>query len=168
MNRVRLLTTMALFIAIGTLGSQFIWFPAGIAKAYPVQHAVSVLAAILLGPIPATIIAFLISLLRNLLGLGSLLAFPGSMVGALLAGLCYKYFRKTYYAALGEIIGTGIIGALFSVVFAKVLMNTTFGAFFFIPPFLVSSVSGSVIALLITSRIKIDQFSLYKKQQKGV
>lgn len=168
MNRVRLLTTMALFIAIGTLGSQFIWFPAGIAKAYPVQHAVSVLAAILLGPIPATIIAFLISLLRNLLGLGSLLAFPGSMVGALLAGLGYKYFRKTYYAALGEVIGTGIIGALFSVVFAKVLMNTTFGAFFFIPPFLVSSVSGSVIALLITSRIKIDQFSLYKKQQKGV
>src|SRR5690625_2611849 len=167
MQRVRLLTGMVLFIAIGTLGSQFIWFPAGIAKAYPVQHAVNVLAAILLGPIPATIIAFVISLIRNMLGFGSLLAFPGSMIGALLAGLSYKYFRKNYYAALGEVVGTGIIGALFSVVFAKVLMNTTFGALFFIPPFLISSISGSIIALLITSRIKTEQFSLYETKQKG-
>ena len=53
MNRTRLLTTMALFVAIGTLGSHLLWFPAGIAKAYPVQHAVNVLAAVTLGPLPA-------------------------------------------------------------------------------------------------------------------
>ena len=124
MNRTRLLTTMALLVAVGTLGSQFIWFPAGIAKAYPVQHAVNVLAAVMLGPGPAVAIAFVIGLLRNMLGLGSLLAFPGGMIGAFLAGYLYKKFGKKYFAAIGEVIGTGVIGALFSVPFAKILMGT--------------------------------------------
>lgn len=154
MNRTKLLTVMALFVAIGTLGAQFIWFPAGIAKAYPVQHAVNVLAAIMLGPIPALVIAFLISLLRNMLGLGSLLAFPGSMIGALLAGILYQRFGRYYVAAIGEVVGTGVIGALFSVPFAKILMGTAFGAFFFIPPFLISSVTGAAIALFIASRVE--------------
>lgn len=153
MSRTRLMTVMALFIAIGTLGSQVIWFPAGIAKAYPAQHAINVLAAIMLGPLPAVIIAFIIGLLRNMLGLGSLLAFPGGMIGAFLAGVLYKRFGKNSLAALGEVIGTGIIGALFSVPFAKILMGTAFGAFFFIPPFLISSVTGAGIALLIASRV---------------
>jgi len=147
------MTTMALFVAIGVLGSQFIWFPAGIAKAYPVQHAVNVLAAVLLGTTPAVIIAFLISLIRVMLGLGSILAFPGSMIGAFLAGILYKTLKKKRYAGLGEIVGTGIIGALFAIPYAKILMGTTFGAFFFIPPFLISSLAGTLIALFILGRI---------------
>lgn len=156
MSRTRKLTTMALFVAIGTIGSQFIWFPAGIAKAYPVQHAVNVLSAIMLGTGPAVTIAFVIGLLRNMLGLGSLLAFPGGMIGAFLAGILYWKFRKKYLAAIGEVVGTGIIGALFAVPFAKVLMGTTFGAVFFIPPFLISSLTGSLLALFIASRIKLN------------
>ena len=44
----------------------------------------------MLGPGYAVGIAFGSSLLRNLLGWGTLLAFPGSMFGALLAGLFYR------------------------------------------------------------------------------
>lgn len=153
MNRTKLLTTMAVFIAIGTLGSQLIWFPAGVAKAYPVQHAINVMAAVMLGTGPAVIIAFIIGLLRNLLGLGSLLAFPGGMIGAFLAGFLYKRFRHSIAAAIGEIIGTGVIGALFAVPFAKILMGTAFGALFFIPPFLVSSITGSFIGVFIVLRL---------------
>ena len=154
MNRTRLITTMAVLIAIGTLGSQLLWFPAGIAKAYPVQHAVNVIAAILLGPGPAVIIAFMIGLLRNLLGLGTLLAFPGGMIGAFLAGFLYQRFRKKGWAAVGEIIGTGIIGSLFSVPFAKFFLGSAFGALFFMPSFLVSSITGATIALFIASRVQ--------------
>ena len=153
MNKTRLLTTMAVFIAIGTLGSQLIWFPAGVAKAYPVQHAINVIAAIMLGTGPAVIIAFVIGLLRNILGLGSVLAFPGGMIGAFLAGILYKRFRHNIAAAIGEVLGTGVIGALFAVPFAKILMGTAFGAMFFIPPFLVSSITGSFIGIFIVSRI---------------
>lgn len=154
MNRTRLITTMAVLIAIGTLGSQLLWFPAGIAKAYPVQHAVNVIAAIILGPGPAVIIAFMIGLLRNLLGLGTLLAFPGGMIGAFLAGFLYQRFGRNIWAAIGEIIGTGIIGSLLSVPFAKIFLGSSFGALFFMPSFLVSSTTGAVIAIFIVSRVK--------------
>lgn len=158
MNRTRLLTTMAILVAIGILGSQFIWFPAGIAKAYPVQHAVNVIAAVMLGPGPAVIIAFLIALLRNMLGLGTILAFPGGMVGAFLAGWLYRLTGRNYAAALGESFGTGIIGSLFAVPFARILLGDAAGAFFFIPPFLVSSVSGALIGWFIAVKLKQANF----------
>lgn len=153
MNKTRLITTMAVFIAIGTISAQLIWFPAGVARAYPVQHAINVVAAVTLGPGPAVIIAFMISLLRNMLGLGTLLAFPGAMVGAFLAGFLYKQTKKQSLAALGEGIGSGVIGALFAVPFAYVFMGTSAGAFVFIPPFLVSSISGAILGLLVVSKV---------------
>lgn len=160
MKKTRLLTTMSLFVAIGILGSQFIWFPIGVGKAYPIQHTINVLAAITLGTGPAVGIAFVIGIIRNLLGLGSLVAFPGGMIGAFLAGISYKYFRKHYAAAFGEVIGTGIIGALFSVPFAKLFMGSAFGTLFFVPGFLISSISGASLALLIAGRIQARNISL--------
>ncbi|GGB42672.1 hypothetical protein GCM10011409_20320 [Lentibacillus populi] len=154
MNRTRLLTTMAVFVAIGTIGAQILWFPAGIAKAYPVQHAVNVMAAVMLGPAPAVIIAFMIGLLRNLLGFGTILAFPGGMIGAFLAGYLYKSFGKKIYAALGEFIGTGVLGSLFAVPLANLLMGNSVGALFFFPSFLASSGAGALIGWLIVIRLK--------------
>ncbi|MRH44226.1 energy coupling factor transporter S component ThiW [Aquibacillus halophilus] len=157
MNNTRLLTTMAVFVAIGTIGSSLLWFPTGIAKAYPVQHAVNVMSAVILGPIPAMAIAFMIGLLRNLLGLGTLLAFPGGMIGALFAGFLYRWTKKKYMAATGEIIGTGIIGSLLSVPYANILMGQSLGAIAFVPGFLVSSCTGAIIGLFVLSRIKHTQ-----------
>lgn len=154
MNRTRLLTTMAVFIALGTIGSQLLWFPAGIAKAYPVQHAINVMAAIILGPGPAVIIAFMTGLVRFMLGVGTLLAFPGGMIGAFLAGILYKKFGHKILAVVGEVVGTGIIGSLFSVPYANLLMGSSLGAFVFLPSFLVSSVSGAIIGYIIVIRVK--------------
>ncbi|WP_338753723.1 energy coupling factor transporter S component ThiW [Bacillus sp. FJAT-52991] len=153
MSRVNKLTYMAVLVAIATYASALIWFPAGVAKAYPVQHAINVIAAVLLGPIPAVVIAFVTSLLRNLLGTGSLLAFPGSMIGAFLAGYLYQKTNRMWTASLGEVIGTGVIAPLFAVPYAKVFMGTTVGAFFFLPSFLVSSLSGAVIGLILVKRL---------------
>ncbi|MFC4024823.1 energy coupling factor transporter S component ThiW [Oceanobacillus longus] len=154
MSRTLLLTTMAVFVAIGTIGAQLLWFPTGIARAYPVQHAVNVMAAIMLGPGPAVAIAFMIGLLRNMLGLGTLLAFPGGMVGAFLAGYIYKKVGKKGWAVIGETIGSGVIGSLFAVPFARILMGTSVGAFAFLPGFLVSSITGAFIGWFIVSRVK--------------
>jgi energy coupling factor transporter S component ThiW len=160
MNKTRLLTTMAVFVAIGTLGAQMLWFPAGIAKAYPVQHAVNVMAAIILGPVPAVVIAFTIGVLRVLLGIGTLLAFPGGMIGALLSGIFFKVSGKKIFAVVGEVIGTGIIGALFAVPYAQVLMGSSAGAFAFLPSFLVSSIAGAMIGLVVVSRVSRKQLLL--------
>lgn len=150
----RKLVLMTVFTAIAVAGSVFVSFPAGIARAYPIQHAVNVIAAILLGPIPAVIIAFMTGLVRILTGTGSLLVFPGGMIGAALAGLLYKQSGRVWLAATGEIIGTGIIASLFAVPYAAVLMGTTVTAFFFMPPFLVSSVSGAIIGIVVALRLQ--------------
>ncbi|MGJ9382825.1 energy coupling factor transporter S component ThiW [Salipaludibacillus sp. CF4.18] len=154
MNRTHKLTLMAMLIAIGIVGAAFIWFPAGVARAYPIQHAVNVIAAVLLGPGPAIVIAFAIGLIRNMLGLGTLLAFPGGMAGALLAGLAYRWTKKKSMAAVGEIIGTGIIGSLLAVPIAQLFLGQAAGVFFFIPGFLISSIAGAALALLVLSRIR--------------
>ncbi|GGD12172.1 energy coupling factor transporter S component ThiW [Pontibacillus salipaludis] len=153
MNKTRMITTMAIFVAIGTLGAKMLWFPAGIAKAYPVQHVVNVMAAVTLGPLPVVAIAFMIGVLRVLLGLGTLLAFPGGMIGAFLAGILYKFSKRKGFAVVGEVLGTGVIGALFAVPYAQLFMGTSVGALAFLPPFFVSSVSGAFLGWFVLSRV---------------
>lgn len=106
------LTLSALLIALGTLLAHVIYIPVGVSKCFPVQHTINVLSGVLLGPGYALANAFIISLLRNILGTGSLLAFPGSIFGAFLAGLLFRKSKKYSLAVLGEIFGTGILGGL--------------------------------------------------------
>ncbi|MBB5172547.1 energy coupling factor transporter S component ThiW [Texcoconibacillus texcoconensis] len=154
MNHTQRLTLMAVLIAIGIVGAQFIWFPTGVARAYPIQHTVNVIAGVLLGPGPAVAVAFGIGLLRNMLGIGSLLAFPGGMIGALFAGLAYRWTKKSGLAAVGEIIGTSILGSLLAVPIAAVFLGQAEGILFFVPGFLVSSVTGAILALMVLWRIQ--------------
>jgi energy coupling factor transporter S component ThiW len=148
---IRKLTFTALFMAIGVLSAHLVYIPIGVAKCFPVQHAINVLLAVLLGTRYSVSGAFGISLLRNILGTGSLLAFPGSMIGAALAGILYKRTNHILGAVVGEIIGTGIIGGLVAFPVAKYIVGTQVGAFFFVVPFLVSTIGGSIIACLIYS-----------------
>ena len=144
---------MAMFVAIGVAGSAFVYFPAGIARAYPIQHAINVIAAVLFGPGPAVLIAFLTGVVRVLTGTGSLLAFPGGMIGALLAGILYARFGKVWLAAIGEVVGTGIIASLVAVPYARLFLGTEFGALFFVPPFFISSLAGALLGMVLVVRL---------------
>lgn len=147
--QTRKLTSAALLVAIGTLSAHLIYIPAGVSKCFPVQHAINVMAAVLLGPDYAVAIGFLIATLRNLLGTGSILAFPGSMIGALVAGLAYQRFKNIPAAMAGEVFGTGIIGGFVAWIMATLLLGSKTAAWFFIPPFLISTIGGSIIAGLL-------------------
>ena len=110
---------------------------------------VKVICAVLLGPWYGLGAAFIASLLRTLLGLGSLLAFPGSMCGALLCGLIYKKFGKIIPTLVAEVFGTGVIGGLLAYPIAIAFMGVSAAnvAFYaYIVPFLISTVAGSLIA----------------------
>jgi len=143
------LTFSALFVAIGVLSAHLIFIPIGVSKCFPIQHAINILLAVLLGTRYSVSAAFATSLLRNILGTGSLLAFPGSMIGAALAGILYKKTNSIWGAIIGEIIGTGVIGGLLAFPVAKYLIGSQAGALFFVVPFLVSTIGGSVIAYLL-------------------
>jgi len=143
------LTLTAMMIAIGTISSNLFYIPIGVTKVFPVQHFMNVLSAVLLGPYYAVAQAFGVSLLRNLMGTGSLFAFPGSMVGALLASLLFWKTRKLYLAFIGEVIGTGILGALLSYPIATLILGQKATLFGFIPLFIFSSFAGALLGFII-------------------
>lgn len=148
------LTVTALFAAVAVVGSLFS-FPVFGSKCAPVQHLVNVLCAVILGPWWGLAQAFVASLIRNLLGLGSPLAFPGSMCGALLGGLLYQYGKKLPFAYIGEVVGTGILGGMLSYPIAYFIMGNEAAALFtFVVPFLISTCGGTLIAIIITLPLK--------------
>ncbi len=143
------LTMAAMFVAIGVILGNVVYIPVGVSKCFPIQHAINVMSAVILGPGYGVLIAFVISLLRNILGTGSLLAFPGSMIGALLAGLAYKYTKNKYITFIAEVFGTGVLGGLVAFPVAKYFMGKEVAIFFFVYPFILSSIGGSLIAIII-------------------
>ncbi|MEH6905370.1 energy coupling factor transporter S component ThiW [Neobacillus drentensis] len=149
MTKTYKLTLTAMMIAIGTISSNLFYIPIGFTKVFPIQHFMNVLSAVLLGPYYAVAQAFGVSLLRNLMGTGSLFAFPGSMVGALLASLLFWKTRKLYLAFIGEVIGTGILGALLSYPIATLILGQKATVFGFIPLFIFSSFAGALLGFII-------------------
>ena len=148
-SSVRKLTLAGLLVAVAVVGSLFS-IPVLGSKCSPVQHMVNVLAAVMLGPWYACGMGFAAALIRNLLGLGSLLAFPGSMIGALL----YKLWPKLPVAYVGEVFGTGILGGMASYPIAAVLMNNSAAALFtFVPSFLISTAVGAAISVFVLAAL---------------
>ena len=156
--KTRKLAVAALFAAVAVVGST-ISFPVLGAKCAPVQHMMNVLGAVLLGPGYTVLSAFAASVIRNLTGLGSPLAFPGSMCGALCASLLYQKTKKLPAAYAGEVVGTGIIGGMLSYPVAKLVMGNSAAALFtFVVPFLISTCGGTIIAAVITLALKRSGF----------
>ena len=147
------LAMAGVFTALAVVGSM-LSVPVASSKCAPVQHMINILSAVLLGPGYSVGIAFVASLLRNILRLGSFLAFPGSMCGALIGGLCYKFSKKLPLAYIGELFGTGIIGALAAYPIAVYVMGKEAALFAYVLPFIISSAGGTVIAIFLVTALK--------------
>lgn len=149
-------------VAIGVALAPYTSFPIGIAKVNPTQHFVNVLAAVLLGPWWAVLTAAVIAVLRNAMGVGTLLAFPGGMIGAFLGGIAFRVVHRTWAAAAGEIIGTGGIAPVVSALLvAPFLMGKAIPLLALVPSFLFSTVAGAllgVLALRLLQRADIVHF----------
>ncbi|GAB4557809.1 MAG: hypothetical protein Kow0047_02470 [Anaerolineae bacterium] len=146
--RTRPVAQAIVLIALGVALAPFTSFPIGIAKINPTQHFINVVGAVLLGPWWAVAIAAIIAILRISMGVGTILAFPGGMIGALLAGLTYRYTRNIYLAAVGEVFGTGILAAIVSGLWvAPFLMHKTMSLSLLIASFLGSTVVGSILGV---------------------
>ncbi len=153
MSNAKKLAVAALFVAIAVALSSFS-IPVGAARAFPIQHMINILSAVMLGPIYGVLVAFVTAIIRVSIGTGTLLAFPGSMIGALLAALLYRKSESLYAAFLGEVIGTGIFGALAAYPVAALLMSREAALFAFIIPFSISSLVGAGLGLMGVSILK--------------
>jgi len=156
--------TAALFVALGIALSPFS-IPVLGARIFPVQSLLNVLGAFFLGPVYALLVALIVSLIRNATGLGTPLAYMGSMPGALLAALAFwgvmrgtqvdergTFFPRRmlfamFAAAGGEILGTGILGAIVDgAVVAPVILHHRILLTLYLLPFLLAALIGSLAA----------------------
>lgn len=167
-TNVTKLALAAMLTAVAVVGSM-LSFPVFASKCSPVQHIVNILCAVFLGPTYGLISAFLAALLRNLMGLGSLLAFPGSMFGALLCGIVYKYTKNIWLTCVGEVFGTAVLGGLCAYPIAIAFMGqgaADIAFYAYIIPFLISTAVGAVISALLIFTMK--RSGLLKNIQNGL
>ncbi len=159
-SNTKKLALAGILCAVAVVGSLFS-FPVFGSKCSPVQHMVNILCAVLLGPGYGVAAAFTASLIRNLLGLGSLMAFPGSMFGALLCGLVYVKTKSITGTLLGEVFGTAVLGGLCAYPVAILFMDKSAAglAFYvYIVPFFISTAAGAIISAIL----------IYSLQKAGV
>jgi energy coupling factor transporter S component ThiW len=161
---VKKLSLAGVLVAVGVACSTF-YIPVGVSKVFPVQHFINVLAAVMLGPVYGVGMAFSTSLLRNFMGTGSLLAFPGSMCGALISGVLYQYTKKLGAAFIGEVAGTGILGALIAYPVAVQFLSSKAAFYGFIIPFSISSFAGALLSLSLLLALK--KAGILKKLIRG-
>jgi len=149
----KLLVQLSLYTAIGVFLASFLWFPAGPTKCFPGQHIVNAVAGVLLGPIHASIVALLIGIIRNLVGWGTIFAFPGGIPGALTVGMFSLLLghKKRHFAAFSEPLGTVFIGGTLSTIVIGLNPSTLL---FIWSNFAISSVPGSIIGFIILTSIR--------------
>ena len=139
----------ALTVALSTF-----YIPVGTTKCFPAQHMMNGVAGVLLGPWYAVLMATATGSIRNILGLGTLYAFPGGIPGALVVGLVHKYFKKSDIAAIAEPLGTVAIGATFSALLLAPMQGHNLTMYFFWMAFAVSSVPGAVLGVIVLKAVR--------------
>ncbi len=133
----------------------------------PMAHLINIVCAVLLGPWYALGCAVAIGIIRMLFMGIPPLALTGAVFGAFLSGLFYRLSKgKIFMAVLGEIIGTGIIGAIVSYPVMTIFWNREgLTWFFYVPSFIGGTLIGGSIAYLILRKLA-ENGSLAKMQVK--
>lgn len=149
---------MAMMIAIGVVISPIL----RVEGMCPMAHLINVTCAVFLGPFPTFLCAVLIGIIRMIFMGIPPLALTGAIFGAFFAGLFYRLSKgKIICAVIGEIFGTGIIGAIASYpVMTYIWGRDGLTWFFYVPSFIAGTViGGSVGYILLRQLNKIGQLT---------
>lgn len=158
---------LAMLVAVGVVISPIL----RVEGMCPMAHLINIVCAVLLGPWWSLLCAVLIGAIRMLfLGIPPL-ALTGAVFGAVLSGVFYRLSNgKILAACLGEVIGTGVIGAVVSYPVMTLLWNGT-GAynhltlFFYVPSFIGGTLIGGAAAFLLLGALsRSGQLALIQKK----
>lgn len=155
MNQNQKLTKMiflAMMVAVGVVISPIL----RVEGMCPMAHFINVTCAVLLGPWYAFICACAIGFIRMaFMGIPPL-ALTGAVFGAFLSGVFYRLSKgKLVCAFLGEVVGTGIIGAIVSYPVMTLLWGRTgLTWFFYVPSFIAGTLIGGSIAFLFLKQLQ--------------
>ena len=157
------LVVLAMLIALGVVISPIL----RVEGMCPMAHLINIVCSVLLGPWYSLLCATLIGIIRMLtMGIPPI-ALTGAIFGAFLSGVFYRLSKgKIICAVLGEIIGTGIIGAIAS----YPVMTLFWGKegltwLFYVPSFICGTLIGGSIAYVFLRKLAANG-ALAQMQQK--
>ena len=121
----------------------------------PMAHFINIVCSVFLGPWYSLLCATLIGIIRmSTMGIPPI-ALTGAIFGAFFSGVFYRASKgKIVFAVIGEVIGTGIIGALLS----YPVMNFFWGKeglswLFYVPSFICGTLIGGSIAYVFLRKL---------------
>ncbi len=150
-NKLLRMVVLSVLIALGVVISPILRFEG----MCPMAHFINIVCAVLLGPFEALLCAVLIGIIRMIfLGIPPI-ALTGAIFGAFLSGVFYKVSKgKLLFAVLGEIIGTGIIGAIASYpVMTFIWGEEGLSWLFYVPSFICGTLIGGSIAFVFLRKL---------------
>ena len=143
--------TIALLVALGVVISPIL----RVEGMCPMAHFINIVCSVFLGPWYSLLCATLIGIIRMVIMGIPPIALTGAIFGAFLSGVFYRVSKgKIIFAVLGEIIGTGIIGAIVS----YPVMNFIWGKeglswLFYVPSFIGGTLIGGSIAYVFLKKL---------------
>ena len=135
---------LAMLIAIGVVISPIL----RVEGMCPMAHFINIVCSVFLGPWYSLLCATLIGIIRMVtMGIPPI-ALTGAIFGAFLSGVFYRLSNgRIIFAVLGEIVGTGIIGAILSYPVMTFLWGKEgLSWLFYVPSFICGTLIGGSIA----------------------
>jgi len=137
---------LAMMVAMGVVISPIL----RIEGMCPMAHFINILCSVILGPWYSLLCATLIGVIRMFFMGIPPLALTGAVFGAFLSGVLYRVSKgKLICAIIGEIIGTGVIGAILSYpIMTFIWGRTGLRWMFYVPSFIMATFIGGTIAFI--------------------
>lgn len=138
------LVTLSMLIALGVVISPIL----RVEGMCPMAHFINIVCSVFLGPWYSLLCATLIGVIRMMLMGIPPIALTGAVFGAFLSGVFYRASRgRILFAVLGEILGTGVIGAILSYPVMTFLWGKEgLSWLFYVPSFICGTLIGGSIA----------------------
>ena len=138
------LVTLSMLIALGVVISPIL----RVEGMCPMAHFINIVCSVFLGPWYSLLCATLIGIIRMMLMGIPPIALTGAVFGAFLSGVFYRMSKgRIIFAVLGEIIGTGVIGAIMSYPVMTFLWGKEgLSWLFYVPSFICGTLIGGSIA----------------------
>lgn len=136
----------------------------------PTAHLINIVCSVLLGPWYSLLCATMIGVIRMIfLGIPPL-ALTGAVFGAFLSGVLYRASNgKIIFAVIGEIFGTGVIGAIVSYpVMTLIWGRTGLTWMFYVPSFITATIIGGTTAYIFLKALSRNGMLLKFQTSLGV